>query len=83
MYLRSELKDDHYIWAVPELLVEVGPPGDLIEDYDFLKAPEVWFIDLDARSVLRLTRENKKLVCEGSISPLRLSGVTLALSELF
>jgi Uma2 family endonuclease len=94
VYLRSRLGDDHYIWAVPELLVEVISPanrkgdlGELIEDYDFLQAPEVWLVDLEKQRIARLLREGGKLREAGlfadSISPVRLEGVAVPLEELW
>lgn len=95
VYLREKLGEDHYIWAVPELLVEVISPAnrkgelaELIGDYDFLGVPEVWLLDLDERSLHRLTRETGRL-CEnpglstGAISPVRWSGASIKLDELF
>lgn len=67
VYRRNELTDDHYIAAIPELLVEVISPAnrkddleDRIRDYHELGVPEVWLVDLDQR----------RFVSRGPTSPL-------------
>jgi Uma2 family endonuclease len=68
VYLRSGLTDDHYIWAVPELLVEVVSPAnrkgdlnELIGDYDSLGVPELWLVDMEQRSTTILIRGSGNL----------------------
>ena len=59
VYRCDQLTDDHYIWAVPELLVEVISPTnrkndieDRIRDYQELGVPELWLIEIDQRQVI-------------------------------
>jgi len=95
VYRRDKLGEDHYIWAVPELLAEVISPAnrkgdlnELIADYQFLGAPEVWLLDIPNRRIFRLLRENERLVeagvfSEGSIRPRWIPETAVPLDELW
>lgn len=75
VYLREKISEDHYNWAVPELLVEAISPanrkGDLAEliaDYDSLGLPELWLIDVERRRVMQMVREGNGLIEAGDFS---------------
>ena len=74
VYRRDQLTDDHYIWAVPELLVEVLSPAnrkddieDRIRDYQELGVPELWLIEIDQRQVISRGPTSQVLATLGSL----------------
>ena len=95
VYVRERLADEHYISAVPERLVEVISPAnrkgnltELIGDYDELGAPELWLIEADRQRIVRMVRENERLVesgifSDGSISPRRVPEASIPLANLW
>lgn len=95
VYLRSNLADEHYVSATPELLVEVMSPAnrkgkldELIEDYESLAAPEVWLVYPEERSIRRLLLESGKLVnagtySTGSLAPQFAADATMDLNEVW
>ncbi len=75
VYRRDRLVDEHYISAIPELLVEVLSPanrkgnlGEILEDYQDLQALEVWLVRPDERTVQRMLLEKGKLLDGGMYS---------------
>jgi len=95
VYRAASLTDDHYVWTVPELLVEVVSPtnrkGDLMEllaDYEALGVPELWLLELDNRVIGRRFLQAgqfapEERISDGSITPTRLSSVHVSVSQLF
>jgi len=95
VYRADSLTDDHYVWTVPELLVEVVSPtnrkgdlAELLEDYQALGAPEVWMLELDNRVIRRRVLQEglfgpEERLVEGSMSPTRLPGVSVRIGDLF
>jgi Uma2 family endonuclease len=95
VYLRERLTDEHYISAVPELLVEVISPAnrkgsfdELVRDYEDLRVPELWLVQLEERRIFRMLLQDGELAAagifsEGSIAPRRIADAAVPLSELW
>jgi Uma2 family endonuclease len=89
------LRADHYVWSTPELIVECLSPSNrkdsienLLEDYALISAPEVWFVNVDARTlssyVLQSGRHTLDMeTSSGTVSPRRLPLVSISLPELW
>ncbi len=88
-------KSDIYIWTPPELVVECLSPSNrkgsierLRQDYESIRAPEVWFIDPQSRTLTVHILEDASLVAkqrlqEGVLSPVRLPQVRVNIDELW
>jgi Uma2 family endonuclease len=88
-------RNDPYIWAVPELLVEClspsnrkGPIQELLADYARIAVPEVWLLDPKPPKFTSYRYESGTLqqrltTDSGRVTPLRLPNVTVDLAELW
>jgi Uma2 family endonuclease len=87
--------NDPYIWTAPELIVECLSPSnrkgsiqELLTDYAFIEAPEVWLLNPRAPQFTSYRYEsgalNQWFTTEtGLVAPLLLPDVTVDLSELW
>jgi len=88
-------RNDPYIWAVPELLIECLSPSNrkgsiqaLLADYARIAVPEVWLLDPEPPQFTSYRYENGALkqwltTESGCVTPLLLPNVTVDLAELW
>jgi Uma2 family endonuclease len=92
VYRGPEIRAEHYVTSVPELIIEVISPAnrkgdlhELLKHYAEIGVPEVWFVALDRRELVRFRlesgayREFARLTA-GSLDVL---GVTIPLHEIW
>ena len=95
VYRQDRLLDEHYISALPELLVEVLSPAnrkgnlaELIEDYEHLGAPEIWFVQREQHRIQRRLLDGSRLVergifTAGSLAPQSAPDAAVDLDQLW
>lgn len=88
-------RNDPYIWAVPDLLIECllpsnrkGSMRELLADYERIALPEVWLLDPQAPQFTSYRFESGALrewqtLANGRVTPLLLQGVTVDLEQLW
>jgi Uma2 family endonuclease len=88
-------KNDPYVWAVPELIVECLSPSnrkgsiqELLADYARIAVPEVWLLDPKPPRFTSYRYESGELTQRmttetGRVTPLLLPGVAVELAELW
>jgi Uma2 family endonuclease len=90
---RSETENNN-IYAVPALIAEClsprdrkGPLAELLDDYRRLRAPEVWIIDPQSRTIevhrFDSTPGRFTVSREGAITTTELPGITVSLQSLW
>src|SRR6185312_6625380 len=92
IYRTEDLKKDHYVWAVPELLVECLSPSNrkgnvnaLMRDYAEIGAPEVWLIYPEDRKIVRwnFVERFHDEVTGGAVAPFRFPEARVELQALW